>query len=169
MTEQFVRGLIPAGGEVPIGLMVRFGQLVFAAREIADAQIRVPGGRRLESISQSAGVLLFEGGAVNSIDDGIVLFHERVGRDKPALRKLLRDLDVREGRIPRLKMSKRQRIVVEAVKAGAVSRAKDGRIKRLSPAVHRALRAAKKAEIKAEAAKRKKRFRSFLKRVGVRR
>jgi len=157
-------------GVVDVGkALFQFGELAFAAREIADAQIAVPRGRRLESISRSAGVLLFQAGVVPSVDDGIVLFHERVGRDKPALRKLLRDLDVREGRIRRPKMTAGQRIVVEAVKAGAVTRDKAGRIKKLGPAALRALRENRKREVREEAAKRQKRLKAFKRRVGVRR
>ena len=104
--------------------------LVNAGREIVAGQLGIGG---LSNISTDAGRLLVEVGAAGTLDDGIVLFHERVGRDKPGLRRTLARLDRRAGRLPKVKRSPAQRAHTQAVKAGLVVRDRaTGRLKGLS-------------------------------------
>ena len=71
-----------------------FDDLVGAGIELIQAQFGAAG---LEPISRTAGRLLLEQGAVRSVDDGIVVFHERITRDKPSLRRLFRRIDTKAG------------------------------------------------------------------------
>ena len=112
-----------------------FNDLSRAADELIRAQLRGKLFRKseqLEGISFAAAELLLEGGVVRSIDEGVVLFHERITVDKPGLRAVLRASDVRSGRLQRLKQTKAQRAYRQALKAGMVNRGKDGRLKGLN-------------------------------------
>lgn len=138
-------------------------ELARAAIEIARGQAGLPAGG-LDSISQGAGRLLFDAGVVGSVDEGIVLFHREITKDKPSLRKILRKTDIKAGRIRPPRRSPRQRIIADAMKAGQVRRV-NGRIVAFDPIVRRALRKAEQAEVRDKAERRKKRLR----RLGVRR
>ena len=82
-----------------------------------------------ERASRDAGTMLFEAGAVESVDAGIVLFHEKVARDNPSLRKLFRQEDMRRGRLTVARPSPAQRAVREVLRGALVSRDDKGRIK----------------------------------------
>lgn len=134
--------------------------------EVPGAILDVTQKQRVEnqSISRDAGQLLLEAGAVDSLDEGIVRFHQRIGIGRPSLRKLLKELDVRRGRgrfyRPR---SEAQKVMDRALKAGEVRRVK-GRVKGYAPAVKKRLK-----EIKARTQAREKQQRQTLRRLGVRR
>lgn len=120
-----------------------FDELVNAASELFRGQT---GG--LESISHQAGRLLFETGVVRSVDDGILVFHERLGRDKPSLRRVLAATDRAAGRLPKSSRTSAQKAYTEAVKAGLVVRdKKTGRIVRLNPRGKALVRAVTRAAI----------------------
>lgn len=122
-----------------------------AALEIAKSQLPVSS---LDSISTEAGRLLLEAGAVSTLDEGIVVFHQRLARKRPALGRILRRADVREGRIRRRRRSPRQRAYSGIVRAGLVTReSKTGRIKGVGVRGRKIL---KKARIKAEKASKAK-------------
>ena len=107
-----------------------FDDYVGAGIEIINAQLGTGG---LEPISRTAGRLLFEQGVVGSVDDGIVVFHERITRDKPSLRRFFRRVDTKAGRLARRKpLSPAQRAVVQALRAGEVKRL-DGKLAGLTP------------------------------------
>ena len=131
-----------------------FDDLVRATVELVRSQIpqAIPPERRLEGISVQAGRLLQEAGLVSSVDEGIVVFHDRITRDKPGLRAILRKSDRRAGRLTRVKRTLAQRTVTEAFKAGMVLRSRDGRIKGLTSAAIRLVRKAK-AKQRAQALK----------------
>lgn len=134
--------------------------LANAAQELLQAQIPgFAGGRieRLEGISFAAADLLVEGGVVRTRDEGVVLFHERISVDKPGLRAVLRKSDRRTGRLQRVRQTLAQRAYREAIRAGLVIRAKDGRLKGLSKQGRTLVNKAAKKQRAAEAAKRKKR------------
>lgn len=140
--------------------------------ELVRAQFLGPLDTRLlglEPISQQAGRLLFETGGAPSVDAGIVMFHQAITTDKPSLRRVLRRADERAGRVPRRKRSKAQRLVADAVKAGAVTRTKTGQIKSIKPSFRRRIRAAQREQRKVAIAKRKRRESAVLRRLGVRR
>lgn len=116
---------------------------VGAARELLRAQLpqsRAILGGKLDTISNVGGQLAVDAGRAATLDDGIVLFHEEISRDKPSLRKIFRKSDRRAGRRPPDKVSRGQRIVRLAVKAGEVKRAKNGAFTGLKPAALRMLR-----------------------------
>ena len=149
-----------------------FQELVLAGIELVRAQFLGPLDRRLiglEPISVQAGRLLFERGGAPSVDAGIVMFHEAITTDKPGLRRVLRRADERAGRRPRRKRSKAQKLVADAVKAGAVTRTKTGQLKAIKPAFRRKIKAAQREQRKAVIATRKRRERAVLKRLGVKR
>lgn len=132
-----------------------YADLVQATIELVRAQIPqvLPPERRLEGISVQAGQLLQESGLVASVDEGIVVFHERISRDKPGLRAILRKSDRREGRLGRVKRSLAQRKVAQAFKAGEVIRGRDGRIKSLSRKGKQMVARAKREQVKKTRAK----------------
>ena len=149
-----------------------YQDLVLAGIELVRAQFLGPLDRRLiglEPISQQAGRLLFEVGGAPSVDAGIVIFHRAITTDKPSLRRVLRRADERAGRVPRRRRSEAQRLVADAVKAGAVVRTKTGQLKSIKPAFMKKIRKAQKDRFKAIAAKRKRRERAVLRRLGVKR
>lgn len=119
-----------------------FKDMVLLAQELIRAQSggRLPKGVRLEGISSTAADLLVESGAVNTRSEGIVLFHNRISEDKPSLRKILRKSDRKSGHLANIKRTKAQKAVTTAVKAGMVTRTKDGKIKGLKPAARRKIR-----------------------------
>lgn len=120
-----------------------FDDIVNAGIEIVKAQLGTGG---LEPISRTAGRLLVEQGVVGSVDQGIVVFHERISRDKPGLRRLFRRLDTKAGRIKKRKpLSPAQRAVHQAMRAGEVRRV-DGKITGLSPKAKTLLRQIKQKE-----------------------
>jgi len=133
--------------------LAAFNDLVVAGAEILAGQLSSskPSKRfplRDVSISRVAGELLFDAGVVTSVDQGILVFHERIGRDKPALRRTLARIDRGMGRLPKTKRTTAQRAYTEAVKAGLVVRdRKTRRIVRLSPQGKRAVDKAKRAGI----------------------
>ncbi len=130
-----------------------FNDLVVAGAEIIAGQIiSRPGTKRFPerdvSISRVAGELLFDAGVVTSVDQGILVFHERIGRDKPALRRTLARIDRRMGRLPKTKRTTGQRAYTEAIRAGLVVRdRKTKRIVRLNPQGRRAVNKAKRGAI----------------------
>ena len=127
--------------------------LVQAGIDIVKAQLGKDG---LEPISSTAGRLLVDQGVVRSVDDGIVVFHERISRDKPGLRRLFRRLDTAAGRLPRPKPRTRaQRAVVAAMRAGEVQR-KNGKITGLSPKARTELARIKREDTEARNEKRKR-------------
>jgi len=128
-----------------------FATLVQAASELVRGNVPLATqfGGRLEGISFEAGRLLVETGVVNDLDEGIVIFHERITRDKPGLRKVLRDSDRRAGRLKRVRRSKAQRAMALAVKSGQVKRDKNGKFKGLTPAATRQLKRIKSREASA--------------------
>jgi len=138
-------------GRTPVGKIVGqladFTTLVQAASELVRGNVPqvTKFGGRLEGISFEAGRLLVETGVVETLDDGIVMFHERITRDKPGLRRILRTSDRRAGRLARVKASKAQKATRTALKAGMVVRRK-GKIVRFTPAAKRAIRKAKRAD-----------------------
>ncbi len=133
--------------------LAAFNDFVVAGFEIVNAQL---GGRAsarfpvvTPSISQQAGQLLAELGVVDSVDAGIVIFHERIGRDKPALRRTLARLDRRAGRLPKTTRSPAQRAMAQAVRAGLVVRnKKTGRITKLNDKGRKEVSRVKKLEDK---------------------
>jgi len=140
--------------------LAAFNDFVVAGAEIIGGQIgsqkRVTTGRfagsRDVSISREAGELLFDLGVVGSVDQGIVVFHERVGRDKPALRRALARLDRRAGRLPPSKRTPAQRAYTQAIKGGLVVRDRQtGRLKGLNQRGKAALtKVRRQAQIKRE-------------------
>lgn len=147
-----------------------FQELIIAGTELVRAQFLGPLDRRLiglEPISQQAGRLLFSTGGAPSVDAGIVMFHEAITTDKPALRRVLRRADERAGRRPRRRRSKAQRLVADALKAGAVVRTRTGQIKSIKPAFRRRIKAAQREAFKATVAKRKRREQAVLVRLGI--
>lgn len=147
-----------------------FKELALVAQELIRGQ--TPGltkltGGRLEGISFTAGQLLVDAGGAADLDEGIVIFHEAISRDKPSLRRILRKSDENAGRIKRVKSTRAQRATRLAVKAGMVKRNKAGQIMGLTPAAQRLVKrtqsrtraAANKALIK-----RQKRFAAQLRR-----
>lgn len=132
-----------------------FEEVVRAGIELGRAQLPfiTPADQRLEGISFEAARLLLESGAVSTIDEGVVIFHDRISRDKPALRAILRKSDRRAGRLKRVKTTLAQRATRLAVKSGMVIRGTDGKFKRLSPTGRALVQRAKKREA---AARRKK-------------
>lgn len=150
------RSAIDQGERVGLirGALAGFTDLVGVAQELIRAQSggRLPSALRLEGISHTAADLLVEAGAVDTRSEGIVLFHERISRDKPNLRKILRKSDRVSGHLKPIKRTKAQKAVTTAVKAGMVKRDKDGKLKGLTPAAHRKIRAIQR---KAGSARRK--------------
>jgi len=126
--------------------------LVVAGAEIVSGQLGLGG---LEPISTEAGRLLLEAGVVGSLDDGILLFHERIGRTKPSLRAVLRKVDERAGRRTKPKRSPAQKAMDTALKAGEVRRA-NGKIVGLTARGKKAVRAAKRADVLKKQTKRTK-------------
>lgn len=124
---------------------------------------------KIESISEGAGQLLYQGGLVPSVQDGVVMFHQQLARSKPSLGRILRRGDELSGRIPKRKTSRAQRIVRTAVKGGLVRRDKSGRIKGLDPAVKSKIRAVQLAEKRKREARLKERAYQTKVRLGIRR
>lgn len=120
-----------------------FATAVQAARELLRAQLppaRAILGGKLDTISAVGGQLAVDAGKAATLDDGIVLFHEEISRDKPALRRIFRTSDRRAGRRPPDKISRGQRIMRLAVASGDVKRNKAGKFTGLKPAATRALK-----------------------------
>lgn len=135
--EEFRIGRIPAA-------LAAVQQLAAAGLEILEGQL---GQRGLEPISIEAGRLLFEAGVVGTVNEGVVLFHERIGRNKPNLRRILRLQDRRAGRIgPARARTLAQKAVIQALKAGQVRREK-GKIVGFTPMARRAIAAAKRKSV----------------------
>lgn len=140
MTEQsFLDVLQRLGREAALpgrsGRIARFEEqqaLVQAAIEIAQSQLGVAG---LEPISRTTGQLLVDQGVVGSVDEGIVLFHDAIGKQRPGLRKVLRKVDERAGRIK----PRRLNAQAELVKKRLVPRSKNGKIAKLTPRTRRIL------------------------------
>lgn len=145
----------PSPPEAILRALAGVEELVRAGTELVRAQLTrgLPQAARLEPISTAAAKLLVEGGVVGTFDEGVLLFHDRISRDKPALRKLLRKSDVRAGRIARVRATKAQIVTRLALKAGMVTRGKDGKIKAFTPAARAAI---KKAKSKDQLARKKK-------------
>jgi len=149
-----------------------YNELVLAGVELVRAQFLGPLQKRLfdlTPISYQAGQLLYERQAAPSVDAGIVIFHEAITTDKPALRKILRRADESAGRRPRRKSSAAQKMVAMAVKAGGFTRTKTGQLKTMKPAFRRRLKVEQKRAARLKLAARKKREKSVLRRLGVRR
>lgn len=154
MQERVRIGEVGRGPEFPDSRAADVANFVVAGAEILLGQLGIGG---LEPISTSAGRLLFEQGVVGSVDDGIVLFHERITVNKPSLRTTLRKLDRRAGRLPKLKpRSPAQRAVIEAMRAGEVRRTA-GKLTGFTPKARRAIAAAKRRRVLATQAARDKR------------
>ncbi|KKL82630.1 hypothetical protein LCGC14_1982830 [marine sediment metagenome] len=136
-----------------------FNDFVAAAVELIRGQFFT--SVDLEPISRSAARLLVETGVVGTEAQGQVLFHETITRDKPALRRILRDVDRRAGRVPKRKpLTAGQRAVIVSLRAGEVKR-KNGKIAAFTPRAMRAIRAAKQRDaIREDARKKSKRERN---------
>lgn len=126
-----------------------FATLVQAASELVRGNVPFATrfGGRLEGISFEAGRLLVETGVVSDLDEGIVVFHERITRDKPGLRRVLRKSDRLSGRLARVKSSRAQKATRMALKAGLVTRRKDGKIKSFNKVAKAAIRKAKRSDV----------------------
>lgn len=132
-----------------------FVTAVAAARELLRAQLpqsRAILGGKLDTISRVGGQLAVDAGKAATLDDGIVLFHEEISRDKPSLRSIFRKSDRRAGRRPPEKISAPQKVARLAVKAGMVQRNKLGQILGLTPAGRRLV---KREQSRASSARRK--------------
>lgn len=106
------------GARVAVGVTeIAVSELVAAGIELVAGQLGVAG---LEPVSRTAGQLLFESGVVGSVDQGVVLFHERVAKGRPHLGRILRLADRKAGRIPRVRLNARSILV----KAGLARRSK---------------------------------------------
>ena len=129
-------------------LLMRFTDFADVAIELIKAQLAfgLPQSVRLEPISTAAGRLLFEAGVVATLDEGVVVFHERISRDKPALRRELRASDRRAGRLKKVRTTRAQRAARQALKAGLVTRQKNGRIKAFTPQARALIKKAKRKE-----------------------
>ncbi len=126
--------------------LAEFAGLVRAADELLSAQFPaarpltsrgIRGREPLKGISRSAGELLFQAGAVSSVDEGIAVFHKEVSRDKPALRRIFNKVDRRAGRLPPLRGQ------AELVSKGLVNRSKKGPLLKLSRGDRRRIAASK--------------------------
>jgi len=115
-------------GIVPLeAIRRRFDETVQFTREFLD-RVRVK-PTSVERASHEAADLLVRAGVVDSLDEGIVIFHERISRGRPGLRRILRRLDMREGRLTVARPSPAQQATREVLKAAMVTRGPDGRIK----------------------------------------
>lgn len=126
--------IVPAAETIRSQLS-EFRGLVQAADELLSAQLPLARplttrGRRgqppLEGMSKTAGRLLLDAGAVDSLDEGILVFHREVARDKPGLRRIFNKSDRRAGRLPPLRGQ------AELVSKGFVRRSKKGPLQKLS-------------------------------------
>jgi len=145
--------------------LLDFGNLVVAGGEIIAGQLGTDG---LDPISTDAGRLLFEAGVVASVDDGIVLFHERITRNKPSLRRVLRAVDRKAGRLKKVKRSPAQRAMDQALRAGEVTRNELGRITGLTTRGRAAVKRAKRlATVKSDAKKRARQKTALSKLKGI--
>lgn len=152
-------------------LLLQYGDLVRAGIEIARAQFLGPLGVRagkLDTISSEAARLLVEAGAAPDIDTATVIFHEAITKDKPGLRRILRRVDEKAGRIPKRKTSKAQRALREVVRAGEVKRGKDGRILRLTARGQAVVRREQIAALRAKQRAIRRREDAVLRRLGLR-
>lgn len=141
-----------------------FSSLVLAGAEIISGQLGIGG---LEPISTEAGRLLLDVGVVASLDDGILLFHERIGRNKPGLRSTLRKVDERAGRRKKPRRSPAQKAMDNALRAGEVKRVK-GKITGLTAKGKKAVRAAKRATVlRAQKARKKRQVTARAKLSGI--
>jgi len=103
-----------------------------------------------EPISRQAGQMLLDHGVVPSLDEGIALFHVHITRGKPGLRRTLRKVDAKAGRLHYWarhlpKRNGAARAVATAVAAGEVVRRKNGQIAGLSPRAKRIVAGVRKA------------------------
>lgn len=149
LRQALLQGLVPFNIPLTIAQsLTGFDDVVKAGLELVRAQLTrgIPQSQRLEPLSTAAAKLLVEAGVVATFDEGVVVFHERISRDKPALRRVLRASDVRAGRLPRLRATRAQRVTRLALKAGLVNRGKDGRIKSFDKRAKAAIKKAKRAQ-----------------------
>ena len=149
-----------------------YRDLVLAGIEIVRSEFLGPIATRvlkLQSISRDAGEIQFRAGLVPDVGTGIVIFHQQIAETKPALGRLLRRLDVKAGRIPKQRRSMAQKAVANVVKAGLVTRAKNGQIKSLKPAGRKLVRKARVLEQKRRRDAVRKREQAVLRRLGIRR
>jgi len=149
-----------------------YNDLLVAGSELVRAQFLGPLYKRLPGltpISEQAGRLLYDRGGAPSISAGVVMFHEAITTDKPSLRKILRRADEAAGRRPRRKRSVAQKLVAMTVKAGGFTRTKTGQLKTMKPGFRRRLKVEQKRAARLKLAARKKREKSVLRRLGVRR
>jgi len=145
-----------------------FATAVQAGSELARGQLGVNPGRKIETISSEGGRLAVEAGLAATLDDGIVLFHQRITEDKPGLRRLLRKFDEKNGRLTPVKSTPAQKATRLAIKAGMVRRSKTGQIMGLTPAAQRLVKRQQsrtKAATNAATIKRQKRFAAQLRRL----
>lgn len=154
-----------------LGALAGFKELVLVGQELVRGQTpaltKVTGGR-LDGISFTAGQLLVDAGGAADLDEGIVIFHEAISKDKPSLRRILRRSDEKAGRIQRVKSSLAQRATRLAVKAGLVKRNKLGQIMGLRPVARREIKRIQSSESSARRKKeieRQKKFASKLRRL----
>jgi len=145
LTEVLRRGE-PAGATAIIDAIRAFRQLATTAEELVSAQAPalrfttrrgIRGQEPLKGISKTAGELLFEAGAVNSVDEGIALFHKEVARDKPALRRIFNKVDRKAGRLPPLSGQ------AQLVAKGLVRRTSKGPLLKLSSRDRKRIKAAR--------------------------
>jgi len=151
---------------VSVSVYVCVSVSVYVCVCVCDCVCRLPG---LTPISEQAGRLLYDRGGAPSISAGVVMFHEAITTDKPSLRKILRRADEAAGRRPRRKRSVAQKLVAMTVKAGGFTRTKTGQLKTMKPGFRRRLKVEQKRAARLKLAARKKREKSVLRRLGVRR
>lgn len=153
------------GGVNPAG---DFATAIQAGSELARGQLGINPGRKIETISNEGGRLAVEAGLAATLDDGIVLFHRRITEDKPGLRRILRKFDEKNGRLRPIKVTKAQKAVRLALKAGMVRRDSQGKIRGLTPAAQRSVKRIQsrtKADTRKADIKRQKRFATQLRRL----
>lgn len=133
----------------------RIRLIVGAAVDLLRSQTIVRKVAPLRGLSKDAGQILLDAGAVDTLDEGILVFHEEIAKTKPSVGKLLRDSDRRTGRLARIQRSRGQRAVTEAIRAGEFKRV-NGRLSGLTPKGKRLVAEARKNGMRAELERKEK-------------
>lgn len=119
----------------------------------------------LRGISKDAAQILVDAGVVDTLDEGILIFHEEIAKTKPALGRILARSDRRAGRAARIRATRAQRAVRTAVRAGEVKRDKNGRITGLTATGKRAVAAVQKETARSKTVVIKRREKAALDRL----